>query len=166
MPVELPQRCRPDSILEFRTAARLRMQDGVALLADDRPTTAIYLWGYAAEMILKAAYFDLVGFAHTKTITGMDLNTARTMAKNLAITWPGNLHYLLGWTELLIAIRASVPDLAYADTSFASAVRTHGSNLQRIWSATLRYHKNRAYRFEANKARAAAEWLIEHDGKL
>ena len=60
MPRGLRARCQPDSIREFRAAARQRFQDGLTAAAGERRTAAIYLWGYAAEMTLKAAYFALL----------------------------------------------------------------------------------------------------------
>jgi hypothetical protein len=77
MPVELPQRCNPDSIAEFRRAAKQRYFDGLELATNNRRTAAIYLWGYTAEMLLKAAYFELIGFAEMKPIQLADLQTAK-----------------------------------------------------------------------------------------
>jgi hypothetical protein len=69
MPKRLLDRCRPECILEFRASARHRYDEGVALAVSGQRTGAIYLWGYAAEMTLKAAYFALVGLADRDTIT-------------------------------------------------------------------------------------------------
>ena len=51
MPKPLLSRLQPDSIAEFRAAARQRFLDGEVAAANDRRTVAVYLWGYAAEMI-------------------------------------------------------------------------------------------------------------------
>ena len=69
MPRRLLERCGPDSIREFRSAGRQRFDDGLALAAVGRRTGAIYLWGYAAEMILKSAYFSVVGLDESAEIT-------------------------------------------------------------------------------------------------
>ncbi len=69
MPRRLIDRCQPDCIREFRLAARQRFDDALVLAASGRRTGAIYLWGYTAEMTLKAAYFSLIGMAETDTIT-------------------------------------------------------------------------------------------------
>lgn len=61
MPRRLLQRCQPDSIAEFRSASRQRYDDGLSLAIQGRRTGAIYLWGYAIEMTLKAAYFSFIG---------------------------------------------------------------------------------------------------------
>jgi hypothetical protein len=76
MPQLLLDRCQPDSIREFRAAALQRANDAQALLARERRTAAIYLWGYAAEMMLKASYFAVIGFADDQQITIPDLLAA------------------------------------------------------------------------------------------
>src|SRR6202008_2021190 len=69
MPRRLIDRCQPDSIREFRASARQRYEDGLALAGAGNRTAAIYLWGYVAEMTLKAAYFSLFGLAEHDAIT-------------------------------------------------------------------------------------------------
>jgi hypothetical protein len=88
MPTRLPDRCLPDSIQEFRAAARQRFRDGEVLEAAGRRTAAIYLWGYVAEMTLKASYFDVLGFPETQTITPADLRAAAAAAPGLGVVWP------------------------------------------------------------------------------
>ena len=68
MPRRLIERCRDDSILEFRRAARQRF-DVLALATAGHRTGSIYLWGYTAEMTLKAAYFSLLGLAESDVIS-------------------------------------------------------------------------------------------------
>lgn len=73
MPRPLLTRLQPDSIAEFRAAAGQRFLDGEAAAAGNRRTAAIYLWGYAVEMIIKAAYFQVDGFSERQTILPSDL---------------------------------------------------------------------------------------------
>jgi hypothetical protein len=166
MPKSLLKRCRPDSVAEFQAAARSRMQDGLALMAAERRTGAIYLWGYAVEMTLKAAYFRLVGFPAAQQIALKDLQAAKAAAGGLAVAWPGNLHDLRAWADLLVATREANPALAYPDPGFGDQVRTTVAPLQRLWSEVLRYHKNVAYRYELRQVREAAEWLLANASSL
>jgi hypothetical protein len=53
------------TIREFRAAAGLRYREGQRLALTGNRLTAIYLWGYAAEMLLKAAYFRLRSWSTT-----------------------------------------------------------------------------------------------------
>jgi hypothetical protein len=68
VPRRLLQRCSDDSIREDRAAAQRRFDDRIALAANGRRTGAIYVWGYALEMTVKAAYFSLIGLPDTHVI--------------------------------------------------------------------------------------------------
>jgi predicted alpha/beta hydrolase len=165
MPKSLPARCAPDSILEFRAAARERFHDANTLAAAGRRTAAIYLWGYTAEMMLKAAYFSSIGFSSVQAITPVDLRAAVAAAPGLGFIWVGNFHNLDSWTNLLINTRAALR-IAYLDRRFGSQLVGHVSRLQRLWRETLRYHRNNAYEYETAQVRAAAAWLLVHSLQL
>ena len=145
MPKPLLSRLRPDSIAEFRAAARQRWLDGRAAAANNRRTAAIYLWGYASEMTIKAAYFALINFHSGQSITMMDLNSARnTGIGQHQILWPNprKFHNVAAWAELLINVRQSSPLSQYADPAFAVAIRSRCHTVSLLWSEQLRYHKN------------------------
>jgi hypothetical protein len=164
MPRSLLNRCLPDSIREFRTAARQRFLDGVSAAASGRRTAAIYLWGYTAEMTLKAAYFTVIGFAETQVITSADLMAAINTGRWMGIAWPprGQGHNLRAWAELLVLTRAATPGMAYATPGFGIEVQRRGQRLEHLWSETLRYHKNIAYLYEVRQVQEVAEWLLVH----
>ncbi len=141
------------------------------MAAADRRTAAIYLWGYAAEMTLKAAYFAVIGFAEAQAITLADLRAAALNAPGLGVSWPGlphkpRFHDVRAWAELLAATRAAMPGLAYADPTFGNQVVTRSFRLQRLWSEILRYHKNVAYIHEMEQVRDGAAWLLLHSSQL
>src|SRR5438105_9517147 len=170
MPRGLIDRCRPDSIREFRASARQRYHDGLALSGRGNRTAAIYLWGYAAEMTLKAAYFSLFGLADDDVITvpgHIQPAINRGRAAPLAIAWPnqGAGHNVRAWAELLVGVRALAPATAYGP-AFATQVQGCGQRLGQLWRETLRYHKNRAYLYEVRQVREAAEWLLVNSANL
>ena len=167
MPKLLLVRCAADSIKEFRAAARERFEDAAVAAAAGRKTAAIYLWGYVAEMTLKAAYFSAFGFDAARPITIGDLRGAAASAPALGVIWPGaprrtNLHSIRAWAELLISFRAATPGLAYPDPGFATRVVAAGRVLEPVWSEVLRYHKNVAYQHEVERVRKATTWLFVH----
>jgi hypothetical protein len=162
MPRRLLDRCEPDSIREFRAAARERFDDGLALAAAGRPTGAIYLWGYAAEMALKAAYFALIGLANTTVITwSVHLQPAIARGRAMGIAWPnqGAGHNVRAWAELLVAVRALSPATAFAPPVGLDVQRC-GQRIEQLWRETLRYPKNVAYPHEMRQVREAVEWLL------
>jgi hypothetical protein len=164
MPRRLPDRFRPDSIAEFRAAARQRSLDAIALQGQGRRTAAVYLWGYVAEMILKAAFFEVSGFAEHQTITRRDLQNALATLPGIGGNPP--LHHLGLWAQALVTLRASTPGLAYTDLAFGSQVTAKAYTLYGLWRETLRYHKNVAYPHELAQARDAAEWLLIRSSEL
>jgi hypothetical protein len=168
MPRRLPDRCQPDSILEFRSSARQRFNDGLALAASGRRTGAIYLWGYAAEMTLKAAYFALMGHTPSATITmSGHIDPAINRGRSLGVPWPaqGRGHNVRAWAELLVAERTAMPGAAYPPPLMVEVQRC-GQRIGDLWRETLRYHKNVAYRHEVQRVREAAEWLLSNSDVL
>jgi hypothetical protein len=170
MPRRLIDRCLPDSIGEFRASARQRYQDGLALAAAGNRTAGIYLWGYATEMTLKAAYFSLMGLAEDDVITmSRHIQPAidRGRAAPLSIAWPsqGAGHNVRAWADLLVGVRALAPATAYVP-AFAAQVRRCGQRIGQLWRETLRYHKNRAYLYEVQQVRLATEWFLVHSDNL
>lgn len=168
MPKALVRRCQPDSIQEFGAAAHQRFLDGISAAASERRTAAIYLWGYAAEMVLKAAYFRVIGFATTQAITFPDLQAAINQGKILGIPWPtkGQGHNVRAWAQLLVTWRATTPGWSYPPLSFGLQVLARGQLFERLWIESLRYHKNTAYLFEVTQIREATEWLLSNSAEL
>jgi hypothetical protein len=140
MPKRLPDRFRHDCIAEFRAAAWQRSLDAIALEEAGRRSGAIYLWGYVAEMILKAAYFDVKGFAHPQPITTPLLRAELSTHSGAAN--PRNLHDLTLWAQALVNLRISTSGLAYSDPAFGNLVVAKAQTLYGLWRETLRYHKN------------------------
>src|SRR5262249_281475 len=153
---------------EFRASARQRFEDGVALAAAGHRTGAIYLWGYTAEMILKAAYFSLLGRPEAAVLTWTaDILPAINAGRSMGIAWPvhGQGHNVRAWAECLVATRAATPGTAYPHP-FGLEVQARGQRIGNLWSETLRYHKNVAYLYERNQVREAVEWLLVNSAAL
>ena len=162
MPKRLLQRWRPECIHEFRATARMRFDDGLSLAGQGRRTGAIYLWGYCAEMALKAAYFSLA-LSETTPIAWMThLKPAIDRGRNVhMIAWPihGQGHNIRAWAELLVAERAATPGKALPP-AISRQIQACGQRIGELWNESLRYHSNLAYHHEVTKVRLAAEWLL------
>jgi hypothetical protein len=158
------ERCAPDSIQEFRMAAAIRFDDGDRLWAAERSLAAIYMWGYSAEMTLKAAYFNLIALAVNEPITGSHRAAARTLAINThGLAWPHEeaQHNIEFWGKLLVAHRLFVGK-PYLDPGFATEILDRSKLVYRHWRVHLRYHKNSAYRHEVSRTRESARWLLDN----
>ena len=164
MPRRLLSRCQPDSIREFQASARQRYDDGLIAAANGRGLAAIYLWGYTAEMLLKAAYFSVLNIHVATPLTMKDhITPAIQLGRSLNIVWPqtGQGHNVRAWAELLVLERATYPNpkMAYS-FEFGNQVQANGQRIGQLWNETLRYHKNKPYLHEVRQIREATEWLI------
>ncbi|HEX5272939.1 MAG TPA: hypothetical protein VFW33_20720 [Gemmataceae bacterium] len=140
----------------------------MALAVQGRGLPAIYLWGYSAEMTVKAAYFAFIGFADEQPIAIADLANARAFAlSTLGIVWPsaGWGHNVACWAELLVAHRVHAGQ-AYRSRHFRSAVVRNAWGIYLRWRETLRYHRNRAYGHEVMTVRGATRWLLDNSTRL
>jgi hypothetical protein len=160
----LVARFAPDSIAQFFAAARVRDVDAQQLALAGRGTAAIYLWGYAAEMTLKGAWFALIGFAEDQVISSADLGSAEKQANGYLIQWPkaGRWHAIFAWAQLLTQHRITLRG-AYPDPQFPAAVMHHSQRIYQRWRETMRYKKNRAYDHEVRAVAESVAWLLAHD---
>jgi hypothetical protein len=164
MPRLLVERFADDSINQFRMAAYIRNQDAQQLNVAAHHAAAVYLWGYVAEMTLKAAWFQLIGFRPDQPITVRDMHSARGLAGQYGISWPGNLHALDAWARLLVEHRIRLGS-GYSPR-FCNEVLVHSRRVYARWRETLRYKKNRAYPAEARTVAQSAQWLLYHSDRL
>lgn len=168
MPRKLLNRCNPDSIQEFRAAARQRFDDALTMAGQGRRTGAIYLWGYTVEMILKAAYFSVIGVPENRILQwSTDIRPAVTRGRGLGILWPtqGEGHNVRAWAELLVRVRASSPATSFS-APFAIEVQQRTLRIEQLWRETLRYRKNFAYLYEMRHVRESAEWFVVNESVL
>lgn len=162
MPRLLADRFAEDSISQFRTVAHIRNEDAWQLASAGRKSAAVYLRGYVAEMVLKAAWFDLIGYPEHRAISHGDLREAVNMAMgDYHISGPGNLHNLSLWAQLLVRHRMKL-EKDYETVNFAAEVTTHSESVYERWRETLRYKKNCPYSFEVETVARSTGWLLSN----
>jgi hypothetical protein len=165
MPKLLVQRIKGDSINQFHEAAIIRDKDAERLLIGGNLSGAVYLWGYVAEMTLKAAWFKLIGFPDSQIISRKDLEAARKFATQSNISWPSNFHALDSWANLIIYYRISQGKI-YSEPSFSNRVLANSARVYARWRETLRYKKNIPYLSEALIVGDSARWLLNNSKSL
>jgi hypothetical protein len=163
MPTPLLDRLLPHSITEFRAAAFERFADAEALLQQDHRTAAVYLYGYAAEMVLKARWFTAFGYDPGQRIALADVRAAINLSPSIGFTWPVPIsaHDIGAWGQSLFRLRARLPSRAYTDPAVGTALLAFSAQVYRSWRETLRYHKNVAYAHEVRSVRRAVAWLVD-----
>ena len=153
------------SVRDFRRAARTRFNEAERAVEVGDRLIGIYLAGYSAEMILKAAYFQAAGWKPTDPISFQDLQGAKQKAINLGVAWNrGNLHDLTRWAEFLIQDRA-VAGVPYPRI-LSKGLVVQTTRLDRNWRESLRYHQNLPRPSEVAAVFEAVKWLFVNASQL
>jgi len=166
LPALIVDRFTDDSIAQFRASACIRNEDAKILADSGRGAAAIYLWGYVAEMILKAACFTLLGYRKTQPISMHDLRSAHKLATDIhRIQWSGSFHDLSRWAQLLIQHSIKL-GRGHPDSDFSKDVIEHSERIYERWREIMRYKKNRAYPAETGAVARSTEWLLTNSLRL
>ena len=108
--------------------------------------------GYVAEMLLKCAYFQVIGVPDTHNLVS-HLQGARTHA-----SWRGgNLHNLRSWFWLLNDVR-SLRGVPWSPVT-AATVERHVLTVDANWRESLRYTAFAATEVELNQVFLSVDWL-------
>lgn len=150
-----------DSIQEFEQARHDRLWDGLTLWSDghtNSPAGAVYLLGYSVEMMLKCAYFRVLGLGISDHIGNQELKTARAKAKMLGVVHDAeSFHSVLFWCDLLCAQRVAVnkplaPPFVHRLARETGIVYDH-------WSVEMRYKASRTTPMMLESLIATVEWF-------
>ena len=121
------------------------------------------MWGYCAEMCLKAAYFSLTLSDTTPVAWTTHLRPAIDRGRNvhmISLARRGAGRNVTAWAELLVAERAATPGNPFSPADFSQEIQACGQRMGELWNESLRYLSNLAYQHEVTKVRLAAEWLV------
>ena len=169
--ITLIRRRKPnDSIKKFEMSARHKHQAGLALIDGGDATTGIEQLGYAAEMLLRSAYFRFmkpqIGLQRiTSKITGQMLRDAGQEGKRLHIRYdPESFHSLRFWALLLAAIRRD--HIQPLPPEVEKELLTRTRELHRLWMIEHRYQNKRYGSTDAARMDINVTWLLEHPEQL
>jgi hypothetical protein len=155
------QRLQPESRQRLLRAAGARLADGDVLWQQGHRAGAIYLWGYAAEIWLKTAFFRHVGLGLTQPVTTSQMRQylAQFGIWGSAPRW-SNLHDVVAWSRSLISLRQSLG--RPMGVVMASQLSACSLRIADAWSETIRYHGNQAWPNEAVAFRRDVAWIETH----
>lgn len=168
MPRLLAQRAEGayDCIATVRNAADLRFHEGLALRRQRQWTSAIYLMGYAIEMCVKSAVFQLDGFTARQAITLQDMRRlVRFGCAQYGLSAPRNLHDFAFWTLLLVQHRLGLAR-PFRNPTTAQEVVRRSQETYRRWREILRYRTNVPYRHEVARVADNARWFLDRIDQL
>lgn len=159
-----------DSIKKFELSAQHKYQAGLTLIANGDAATGIEQLGYAAEMLLKSAYFRFmktrIGLVRiTSVVTGQMLRNAAREGVRLNIRYdPESYHSLLFWALLLAAMRKDQAQSLPAEMEKEMLARMR--DLHHLWMIEHRY-QNKNYRStDVARMYVHVTWLLENHEQL
>lgn len=138
MPIRSQTQSVPETIQGFEAAAEDKYEDGFNLMASASPGNGVYLMGYAAEMLLKSAYFRVAGLSVSAPITRQELSQARADANNLGVlAAPENFHNIAFWSELIVKKR--LRQSRGLTAALAAELDLRSARLAQNWFVEMRY---------------------------
>lgn len=159
MPTNLADQLGPDTIFRFVKSAPMRLEEG-DLLSKEHPLMSIYIYGYAAEMTLKAAYFKNVGFSSLAEIDKDTRNRASALAQ-LHHFMGRDPHDILGWARFLIWDKANLHTPAY-EPKMSNQIVAMSATVYENWRPQMRYRNSSPSATIVSTVRTAAAWLVQN----
>jgi len=121
-------------------------------------------YGYAAEMILKAAYFRNLGHPRLAEIDLEARNRAQASAQQQKLM-SRDPHDILGWARLLDWYKKTLHPQAYEPT-LSGKVVTNAMTFYENWRPQMRYRNVLPAPGKVVAVRAAAAWMIDNYHKM
>jgi hypothetical protein len=166
----LAERLAPDTVTRLERAALQRFTTAEVLRAK-RPLAALYLYGYAAEICLAAAYFRCAGFPSHAPIDRDTRRRRMAQARQLR-TFAGeplmtsDPHPLVGWARFLEWQRLASGDLPAEDSQRLREAIHKAISIYNYWRPELRYKTLDIADEQLDEVRRAAKWLIDNRARL
>jgi hypothetical protein len=160
MPPPVPTLYGADTISEFLSAAQQRFDEADVLRAAGFHGGAIYLYGYVAEMILKAACYRVWGLGPNDPVEDNRSIMEDWIAEHvLNKTRRVRPHELGPWARWLVVTRASFQGPPY-NQQFSLDLGANTNAVEQIWLPSMRYHPLPWGAPESTDVRTAAQWFL------
>ena len=143
-----------DCIEQYEKAAGEKHESGFLLLGAGY-ASGVEPLAFSVEMVLKASYFRLIGYAPTRSIGTTDLRDAERDIQSLGVSHPAqSFHNLEFWAEGLIALHGNgLPARSYGGRSYpailAQPMQTADADRLRQCAARLMTNWNVSDRYKA-----------------
>jgi hypothetical protein len=155
-----------DTIKKFEATAELKYQAGLILIDSGEDHTGVEQFGYAAEMLLKSAYFRIAKQHHglarsTSEIRSSHLREAAREGQRLGVPYdPESYHSLLFWATLLVETRRDQhrPLRTNRENDLLARIR----QMHQLWMIEHRYQPINYPLQDVLQMRANVTWLHEH----
>lgn len=164
-----------DTIASFERAAAARLRDATVLRRADRRLSAVYLYGYAVEMWIRAAYFRTLyrstGQPDTTPFRREHRERAVNEWKALGLQKRPGPHDIEGWARLVVRKREQLArragsDVQLYESEFANEIVNRAVILSLVWREYMRYRSPNVRAGEARSAAVEAAWFKKSYGNM
>jgi HEPN domain-containing protein len=162
--MSLIKKIGPDTISRLERAASRRLTEAEWLAEGKHYLAAIYLAGYAAEMVIGAAYFRVLGYGSTEPINDKQLGRVLQVARLLSHA-EDKSHPLDGLARLLVQDKGALSPPAY-DKKMERTIVDRASLICEHWGPKLRYRAIDATPDQVSAVLRAARWFLDHFLKI
>jgi hypothetical protein len=152
-----------DTVRKLEAAVPWRLEEAEILKEAGRRLAAIYMYGYAVEMLVGAAYFRLIEYGLDTDITSQARRLAEKQARQEKLM-SSEPHDLSGWAKLLIVTRQR-RSTGFSQ-SLAMQLRFQADVVYDRWRPNLRYRTLVPTLNDVSAVRHAALWFQDQYGKL
>jgi len=147
-----------ETINGYTAAAAERFAEGSHLLASGNHGGAIYLFGYVAELVVKAATYRLFGLGPSAKVEAGFRRSVEWMMGRDALK-PRGPHDILRWAEWLLLSKPALTGAAYP-LGLTIDFMFHAHVIDANWSPEMRYHRL-AVEFDAALAvQTSTRWVM------
>jgi hypothetical protein len=153
-----------DTISRFVKSAPLRLEEGDVLSKDYR-LAAIYLYGYAAEMILKAAYFKNLRYPVIAEIDRDTRKRAGFVAELQGFMKRREPHNIAGWARLLVWDKMTLHTPAYEPT-LSREIVAKAETVYQNWRPEMRYRNTSPNGATVAIGRSAVACLVANYSRM
>jgi hypothetical protein len=161
----LASRLGAESIDSLQRAAKERYEEATLLFYGSRKYAAVYLYGYAIEMWLKAAFFHNEGLKGVfDSLDRSDLQRGWNQHGPAGIVLPpgSNWHSYEVWADLLVYIRRVAGFFAPYPPAVELRILQEARNAKQHWDVSMRYNHVAVSDLEVIEVRDAATWFQQN----
>jgi hypothetical protein len=164
MPLRYELESQPETLSDFLLAADQKYLEGLELMAADRLGAGIYLMGFTAEMLLKAACFRFDGAGLGDEVADLLAPARDWLRSRLLRVDYESYHSLLFWCVLLQSKRSQSgrPLPLSLETELVGCVR----RLYDTWWIDMRYRPDQATPVQAQNVYNDTTWIMDNYSSL
>ena len=157
----LAEQLGPDTIRKFERAAPQRIKEAETLVVGEHRLTAIYLYGYAIEMLLKAVYFkQILRYGVNMEIDRETRTRVEARARDSELMSRSEPHDFSGWARLLVEDRRVLKKDEY-EKKFGQQIVDKAALAYEKWRPAMRYRVTDASEGDVQAIQSVAGWFLQ-----